>query len=77
MFSFSDLHKRIVDEDRFKIQLLSFLDQVIRYELTSVDTNQVLPEIRPSISAIKDVSVFALQLKDDANLIISEVQMHF
>ena len=39
MSSFSDLHRKIVDEDEFKIQLLSFLDQVIKYELTVVDIN--------------------------------------
>lgn len=36
-----------------------------------MDTNQVLPEIKPLTSAIDDVSVFVLEIKDDANLIAS------
>ena len=39
MSSFSDLYRRIVDKDTFKTQLLSFLDEVIRCELTLVDIN--------------------------------------
>ncbi len=39
--SFSNLCRKIADEDGFKIRLLSFLNQVIRCELTPVDTNQV------------------------------------
>lgn len=53
------------------------LDQVIRYELILVDTNQVLLEIGPSVSATNDLFVFTLQLKDDANFVASQVQMHF
>ncbi len=45
MSSFSDLYKKIVGENKFKTRLLLFLDQVIRYELILVDTNQFLSEI--------------------------------
>ena len=45
---------------------MSFLDQMIRWELTPVDTNQVLSEVRPSALATNDASVFASQLKNDA-----------
>lgn len=76
MSSFSDLYRKIVDEDGFKTRLLSFLYQIIRCELTLVDTNQVLPKVAPSASATDDTSVFALQLEDDANLVASRVQMH-
>ncbi len=40
MPSFSDLRRKIVDEDGFKAQLLFFLDQVIRCKLTPVDTDK-------------------------------------
>ncbi len=76
MSSFSDLHKKIAGEDQFKTRLLSFLDQVIRCELTPVDTNQVLPKVGPSALAANNASVFVSQLNDDANLIASRVQMH-
>lgn len=76
MSSSFNLHKRIVDEDGFKTWLLSSLDQVIRCKLTPVDTNQVLLEVKLSVLAINNTSVFALQLKDDANLIASRVQIH-
>ncbi len=74
--SFSDLCKKIAGEDQFKTRLLSFLDQVIRCELTPVDTNQVLPEVKPLTLTANDASVFASQLNDDANLVTSRVQMH-
>ncbi len=77
MASFSDLCRKIADKDGFKIRLLSFLDQVIRYKLIPIDTNQISPEVGPSVLAIPDASVFASQLKDDANLVTSQVQMHF
>lgn len=77
MSSFSDLSKTIVDEDGFKIRLLSFLDQVISCERTPVDTNQVLSELGLLISTINDASVFALQIQDNANLITSQVQIEF
>ncbi len=76
MSSFSDLRKKIAGEDQFKTRLLSFLDRVIRCELTPVDTNQVLPEVGPSASATNNASGFASQLNDDANLVASRVQMH-
>ncbi len=76
MSSFSDLRKKIADEDGFKIQLFSFPDQVIRCKLTPVDTNQVLSEIGPSASAAPDAFVFASQLKDDTNLVASQMQIH-
>ena len=76
MSSFSDLCRKIVDEDRFKIRLLSFLDQVIKCMLRPVDTNQVLLKVGPSALATTDTSVFALLLKDNANLVASQVQMH-
>ncbi len=41
-----------------------------------MDTNQVLLKVRLSVLAAKDLSVFASQLKDDANLIASRVQMY-
>ena len=71
MSSFSDLQRKIVDKNEFKTRLLSFLDQVIRCKLTPVDTNQVLSEVGPSALATNNASVFALQLKDNANLVIS------
>ncbi len=74
--SFSDLCRKIADEDGFKIRLLLFVDQVIRYKLTPVDTNQVLPKVVPSASATPDGSIFASQLKDNTNLVASQVQMH-
>ncbi len=73
MSSFFNLRKTIAGEDKFKTRLLSFLDQVIRYELIPVDINQVLPEIGPLALATNDASVFALQLNDDANLVASQV----
>ena len=76
MSSFFDLQRRHIDKDEFKTQLLSFLDQVIRCELTSVDTNQVLLEVGPPASAIDDASISALQLKDDTNLVAFQVQMY-
>ncbi len=42
-----------------------------------MDTNQVLLRAGPSVSAIKDVSVFTSQLKNDTNLVASWVQMYF
>ena len=71
--SFFNLQRKVVDEDGFKIRLLSFLDQVIRCELIFVDINQVLLEVGPLASATNDASVFALQLKDNVNLVTSEV----
>ncbi len=59
MSSFSDLCKKIAGEDEFKTQLFSFLDQVIWYELTPIDTNQVLPEVGLSALATKNTSVFS------------------
>ncbi len=59
MSSFSDLCRKIADEDRFKIRLLSFLDQVIRFELTPVDTNQILPEVGTLALVALDAFVFA------------------
>ncbi len=41
-----------------------------------MDINQVLPEVGPSASAAPDASVFASQLKVNANLIASRVQIH-
>ncbi len=76
MSSFSGLCRNIANEDECKIRLLSFLDQVIRCELTPMDTNQVLPKVGPSASAAPDASVFASQLKDNANLVAFRVQMH-
>lgn len=78
MSSFFDLRRKIVEKDKFKAWLLSFLDQVIRCELTLMDTNKVLPEVKPAaaISSEDEASSFALQLKDNANHIISQVQMH-
>lgn len=73
MSSFSNLHKRIIDKNEFKIRLLSFLNQVIRYKLTLEDTNQILPEIGPQASATNNTSIFTLKLKDDVNLIASQV----
>lgn len=52
-------------------RLLSFLDQVIRYKLTPIDINHVLPQVKPSKSAANEASIFAFQLKDNSNLIIS------
>lgn len=63
MSSFSDLSKRIVDEDGFKIRLLSFLDQVISCEMTPVDTNQVLLKIELSTSTINNASVLPYNFK--------------
>lgn len=71
MSSFSDLHKKIVDENKFKIQILSFLNQIIRYELTPVDINQVLAKVKLSVLVIDNTSVFALQLEDNTNLVVS------
>lgn len=39
IFSFSNLHKKIIDKDKFKTRLLLFLDQIIKCELTLVNTN--------------------------------------
>lgn len=58
--SFSDLQKRIIDKNRFKTRLLSFLDQVIKGKLTLVDTNQLLPEVGPLALATNDASIFTL-----------------
>ncbi len=41
-----------------------------------MDTNQDLPKVGPSASATPDASVFASQLKNNANLVASRVQMH-
>ncbi len=41
-----------------------------------MDTNQVLPEVGPLVSAANDASVFASQLNNDANLVASRVQMY-
>lgn len=73
MSSFSDLRRKIVDEDGFKAWLLSFLDQVIRCELTLVDTDKVLPEVGPSVTTAgeDEASSFPSRLKDDANLVAS------
>ncbi len=78
MSSFSDLRKKIVDEDRFKARRLSFLDQVIRCELTPVDTDKVLLEVGLSaaIAGEDEASSFALRLKKNANLVVSRVQIH-
>ncbi len=76
MSSLSDFCKKIANKDRFKIWLLAFSDQVIRYEWTSVDINKVLSKVKSLALAAKDASIFASQLKDDANLIISRVQMY-
>ncbi len=75
MSSFSDLQRKIVDGDGFKARLLSFLNQVIRCELTPVDTDKVLLEVGPSAATIgKDkASSFTSWLKDDANLVASQV----
>lgn len=59
MCSFLDLHRKIADENGFKTRLFSFLDQVIKYKLTPIDTNQVLPKVGSSILITKDISVFA------------------
>ncbi len=77
MSRFSDLCKKIASEDEFKIQLLSFLDQVIKCELTPIDTNQVLTEVGPSTLPTNDASVFASQFNNNGNFVISQVQMHF
>ncbi len=74
--SFSDLCRNIADKDRFKTRLLLFLDQVIRCKLTPMDTNQVLPEVGSSTLAAKNASIFAFSFKDNANLIVSRVQMY-
>ncbi len=78
MSSFSDLRRKIVDEDGFKAWLLSFLDQVIRCELTPVNTDKVLPEVGPSaaIAGEDEASSFISRLKDNANLVASRVQMY-
>ena len=76
MSSFFDFHKRIIDKDRFKTCLLSFLDQVIRCELILVDINQVLPKVGSSASAIENAFVFTLQFQNDVNLVAFQVQMH-
>lgn len=57
--SFSDLCKKIADEDRFKTRLLLFLDQVIRCKLIPMDTNKILPKVRLLALATKDAFVFA------------------
>lgn len=73
---FSDLCKKIAGEDRFLTRLLSFFDQVIRWKLILEDINQVLFEIGHLALATNDTFVFACQLNNDANLVISQVQMH-
>lgn len=76
MSIFSDLCKKIPGEYEFNTKLPSFFDQVIRCELTLVDTNQVLLQIRLSALGTNNASAFAFQLNNDTNLIISQVQMH-
>ena len=76
MSSFFDLRKKIAGEDQFKSQLFLFLDKVIRFELTHVDTIQVLPQVGPLTLAANNTSVFAFHLNDNANLVASRVQMH-
>lgn len=73
ILSFFDLWKKIVDKNEFKTWLISFLGQVIKCELILVDIDKVLSEVRPSATIIgKDkASFFALQLKDNVNLVIS------
>ncbi len=75
MSNFFDLRRKIVDEDEFKAWLFSFLDRVIRCELISVDTDKVLPEVGPSAATTGEDKAFffALWLKDDANLVVSQV----
>lgn len=77
MFSLFDLPRIIIDENRFKTQLLLFLNQVIRHELTFIVTNWVLPKIKPLISATNDAFVIALHFEDNINLVASQVQIHF
>ncbi len=73
MSSFSDLQRKFVDEDGFKAWLFSFLDRVIRCELTPVDTDKVLPEIGPlAVTVGKDeASSFTSRLKDNINFVAS------
>ncbi len=71
MSSFSDLCNKIAGEDKFKTQIVLFFDQVIRCELTLVDTNQILLEVGPSISTANDTSIFASQLNNNTNLVVS------
>ncbi len=75
MSSFSDLRRKIVDKNGFKARLFSFLDQVIRCELTLVDIDKILPVIGPSAATAgeDEASSFTLRLKDNANLIASRV----
>lgn len=74
-------HKEIssfsIDEDEFKAWLFSFLNQVIRWELTLLDTNKVLLVIEPLAAIAEDKAFsFTLQYKDNANLVVSQVEMH-
>ncbi len=65
--------KKIADKNRFKTRLLSFLEEVIKYKLRSIDTNKVLLKIRLPALAAKGVFIFTFQLKDHTNLIISRI----
>lgn len=71
MSSFFDLYKKIAGEDKLKIQLLSFLDQIIRCKSTPINTNQVLLEVKLSVLATNDASDLTFQLNNDANLVTS------
>lgn len=41
-----------------------------------MNTNKVLPKVRPLALAVKDAFVFVFQLKDNANLVVSQVQIY-
>lgn len=77
MSSFSDLHRKIANEDRFNTQLLTFLDKIIKCNFTPVDTNKVLFKIRLAELASEDASVIVSQLKYNVNLITSRLQIYF
>ena len=69
--SFSDVRKRIVKEESFHAQLLSFLNQNIRCELSLVDSSKFVPMNLPSTRSNDKPSVFISYLNHDANLVIS------
>lgn len=66
-----DVCKKIAKENRFKTLLLLFLNQIIRYKLTLIDINQVLPKVGLSIFAIANTSIFIVEFKNNVNLIVS------
>lgn len=63
MSNFSDFWKKILKEDGFKDWFVSYLNQVIKYELLTIYNNEVIPEVRPFAITKNEVSFLYCNLK--------------